>query len=171
MQHNRNEFACFYFFFQAEDGIRDGHVTGVQTCALPIYRDGDEQALMIAEQSLDGMLAGELYDRVDGGFFRYALAADWTEPRREKLLAVNAELLRAYALGAHLLDRADLRAVVAEVVDWVDESLRLEDGLWGGSQAASEEYYALEESVRRGAERPPVDQVVYTDANAMWIRA
>src|SRR5437660_4106113 len=28
-------FVCF-FFFQAEDGIRDGHVTGVQTCALPI---------------------------------------------------------------------------------------------------------------------------------------
>src|SRR5690625_7815179 len=27
----------FVFFFQAEDGIRDGHVTGVQTCALPIY--------------------------------------------------------------------------------------------------------------------------------------
>src|SRR5215208_7544407 len=26
------------FFFQAEDGIRDGHVTGVPTCALPIYR-------------------------------------------------------------------------------------------------------------------------------------
>src|SRR5690625_445385 len=28
---------CSVFFFQAEDGIRDGHVTGVQTCALPIY--------------------------------------------------------------------------------------------------------------------------------------
>src|SRR5439155_16555547 len=27
-----------YFFFQAEDGIRDGHVTGVQTCPLPICR-------------------------------------------------------------------------------------------------------------------------------------
>src|SRR5439155_14297675 len=27
---------CHFFFFQAEDGIRDGHVTGVQTCALPI---------------------------------------------------------------------------------------------------------------------------------------
>src|SRR5438046_4708490 len=26
-----------YFFFQAEDGIRDWSVTGVQTCALPIY--------------------------------------------------------------------------------------------------------------------------------------
>src|SRR6267154_2557581 len=28
------------FFFQAEDGIRDGRVTGVQTCALPISDDG-----------------------------------------------------------------------------------------------------------------------------------
>src|SRR5438876_2277844 len=27
---------CCFFFFQAEDGIRDGRVTGVQTCALPI---------------------------------------------------------------------------------------------------------------------------------------
>src|SRR5690625_6810371 len=30
------------FFFQAEDGIRDGHVTGVQTCALPISRRSRE---------------------------------------------------------------------------------------------------------------------------------
>src|SRR5437867_5266022 len=31
---------CFFFlfFFQAEDGIRDRTVTGVQTCALPIWR-------------------------------------------------------------------------------------------------------------------------------------
>src|SRR5207247_5648597 len=32
---------CFsFFFFQAEDGIRDPLVTGVQTCALPICLDG-----------------------------------------------------------------------------------------------------------------------------------
>src|SRR5947209_14626071 len=30
----------FFFFFQAEDGIRDIGVTGVQTCALPISRPG-----------------------------------------------------------------------------------------------------------------------------------
>src|SRR5260370_19402252 len=29
-----------YFFFQAEDGIRDSSVTGVQTCALPISVEG-----------------------------------------------------------------------------------------------------------------------------------
>src|SRR5258708_14986244 len=38
--------SLFFFFFQAEDGIRDDLVTGVQTCALPISRwsvalDGD----------------------------------------------------------------------------------------------------------------------------------
>src|SRR5206468_7520627 len=31
-------FFFFFFFFQAEDGIRDLIVTGVQTCALPIYQ-------------------------------------------------------------------------------------------------------------------------------------
>src|SRR5690606_41185979 len=29
--------SLIHFFFQAEDGIRDFHVTGVQTCALPIF--------------------------------------------------------------------------------------------------------------------------------------
>src|SRR5690606_41198169 len=29
--------SCVCFFFQGEDGIRDFHVTGVQTCALPIW--------------------------------------------------------------------------------------------------------------------------------------
>src|SRR5207249_9261505 len=31
-------FSCVSFFFQAEDGIRDRNVTGVQTCALPISK-------------------------------------------------------------------------------------------------------------------------------------
>src|SRR5256886_6978114 len=37
-----SQFVCdflFFFFFQAEDGIRDLTVTGVQTCALPIWRE------------------------------------------------------------------------------------------------------------------------------------
>src|SRR5439155_7455790 len=42
------------FFFQAEDGIRDGHVTGVQTCALPICR--------ISPRSLYFWMCGARYD-------------------------------------------------------------------------------------------------------------
>src|SRR5690625_6014556 len=37
-----------FFFFQAEDGIRDGHVTGVQTCALPIYAKHYNLEMIIA---------------------------------------------------------------------------------------------------------------------------
>src|SRR5690625_1706626 len=36
------------FIFQAEDGIRDGHVTGVQTCALPIYMKWGTGAMRFA---------------------------------------------------------------------------------------------------------------------------
>src|SRR5437867_10874370 len=35
--------STYYFFFQAEDGIRDRTVTGVQTCALPIWRHGNRE--------------------------------------------------------------------------------------------------------------------------------
>src|SRR5947209_10748027 len=52
------------FFFQAEDGIRDIGVTGVQTCALPISptRDPFGKAFdaMLAERLQD---AGEFYER------------------------------------------------------------------------------------------------------------
>src|SRR5699024_11764037 len=38
-----NNMYVFVFFFQAEDGIRDRNVTGVQTCALPIYKSFVDQ--------------------------------------------------------------------------------------------------------------------------------
>src|SRR5687768_17747267 len=43
----------FFFFFQAEDGIRDVAVTGVQTCALPIFelqlRELSQKSLVVVE--------------------------------------------------------------------------------------------------------------------------
>src|SRR5256885_3595732 len=56
----------FFFFFQAEDGIRDYKVTGVQTCALPIYTIGiDMQVLGATQTSIDtpGMLQFSLVFR------------------------------------------------------------------------------------------------------------
>src|SRR5574339_1125711 len=40
---------CFCFFFQAEDGIRDRLVTGVQTCALPIWEV--QSSIRVAKES------------------------------------------------------------------------------------------------------------------------
>src|SRR2546421_5137425 len=42
----------FFFFFQAEDGIRDLIVTGVQTCALPIFRDAANSAPICLQLSV-----------------------------------------------------------------------------------------------------------------------
>src|SRR5438552_9091046 len=40
-------YACRCFFFQAEDGIRDDLVTGVQTCALPILTSSLNRCFML----------------------------------------------------------------------------------------------------------------------------
>src|SRR2546430_8965663 len=42
----------FFFFFQAEDGIRDLTVTGVQTCALPILRAFDRSLFRCCQQAV-----------------------------------------------------------------------------------------------------------------------
>src|SRR5690625_3640619 len=51
MHNNYNVRLFQYFFFQAEDGIRDGHVTGVQTCALPIFLLGASVGMMVMYDS------------------------------------------------------------------------------------------------------------------------
>src|SRR3989449_10728202 len=45
------------FFFQAEDGIRDVAVTGVQTCALPIFPSA-QRATILSLDSMFGNLGG-----------------------------------------------------------------------------------------------------------------
>src|SRR6266568_1525264 len=48
----------FFFFFQAEDGIRDGTVTGVQTCALPISAHQEKLVRYQASQQAKAEGAG-----------------------------------------------------------------------------------------------------------------
>src|SRR5205085_4301718 len=69
-------FTSFFFFFQAEDGIRDLTVTGVQTCALPISLVPagikEERVMHLSNESLlvilfVGIVAGWLAGRVMEG--------------------------------------------------------------------------------------------------------
>lgn len=133
------------------------------------HRAADPDWGHMAEHTLDGMLAGELLDRDGGGFFRYALEADWTQPRYEKLLESNGGLVDAYALGAELRGRDDWRDAVAATVEWVETRLSRKDGLWGNSQADDPAWHGAGD--RSDMMEPPVDLVAYTAPNARWVRA
>src|SRR5688572_32322420 len=60
----------FVFFFQAEDGIRDLTVTGVQTCALPIYR------LFLLDSANSRGLNAAVFAPVDGSLRSVARSTD-----------------------------------------------------------------------------------------------
>src|SRR5207237_1787798 len=64
--HSSDSVCFFFFFFQAEDGIRDSSVTGVQTCALPIspngtngrfHGDDAKQASLLVHLGMTGQMA------------------------------------------------------------------------------------------------------------------
>src|SRR6266700_8343985 len=68
-----------FFFFQAEDGIRAFHVTGVQTCALPIYAGhgaGGRVDLKLGHHARDGIEVIDVQGEIDM----------YTAPRLRELL-------------------------------------------------------------------------------------
>src|SRR2546430_10637410 len=55
-----NGVSYFFFFFQAEDGIRDLTVTGVQTCALPIYARRERALVVVLDEHRIGVRHGRV---------------------------------------------------------------------------------------------------------------
>src|SRR3712207_7327356 len=85
-----------FFFFQAEDGIRDIGVTGVQTCALPIYED------VLSQPGLRAVVLLEGINDIGGGG---ATAAEVT--------AGMAEIAdRVHAAGIPVIGATDRKSVV-----------------------------------------------------------
>src|SRR5689334_23830679 len=64
----------FCFFFQAEDGIRDGTVTGVQTCALPIWSGSGRRSPVVDELYRLVSVTGRLFPG-PGRYLRFWLSA------------------------------------------------------------------------------------------------
>src|SRR5947209_11441205 len=84
----------FFFFFQAEDGIRDIGVTGVQTCALPIYFEISQRA----------GIAIEACTFLGSSFIRF-FAEGWT---LDKLLKLTEEAV-TFAVSEGQIGRASCR--------------------------------------------------------------
>jgi uncharacterized protein len=136
------------------------HAEAIELLITQAERVSNPDWLAMAERTLDGMLAGEIEDQENGGFYHYALHADWTRPQEEKLLGINARTLTALAFGASRLHRPDWRASAERTVAWVEGTLS-RDGLWVGSQYAGGPTATDTTLV--------VDDTIYTASSGMWI--
>jgi uncharacterized protein len=141
--------------------------------ALDIHNQrGDDRMRTIAETTLDAMAGGAIYDAIDGGFFRYATTRDWQLPHAEKMLDVNAALLRAYVHAAGVMKAERYREQAAALVQYVGTWLADPDGGWWGSQRADDEYYALSSADERRRVSPPdVDATLYAGWNSAMVSA
>src|SRR2546422_8115990 len=86
---------CLFFFFQAEDGIRDVAVTGVQTCALPIWAGSDVGIRAVAITAVFALSAVNYYGVALGSGLQAALTIG-------KVLAIVAIIVVGFWLGAGL---------------------------------------------------------------------
>jgi uncharacterized protein len=146
------------------------HAEAIELLLTQAERQRNPDGAAMVERTLDGILAGEIEDAVDGGFFHYALNADWTGPQVEKLLGINARVLSAFALAAERSGRPDWREAAERTVGWVESTLG-RDGLWAGSQYADPEYFSAPTAARQRLPPPPVDDTVYAATCGMWVTA
>src|SRR5256885_15109360 len=91
-----------YFFFQAEDGIRDYKVTGVQTCALPISTLAQAQSEIDAQNAALEIDDPQAKMIADAGFRSLVvpLRADHVAAVRPTLLLLEAGVLVLLLIGA-----------------------------------------------------------------------
>src|SRR6266487_4225620 len=107
-----------FFFFQAEDGIRDGRVTGVQTCALPILNRCDTLLIVGSSFPYSEFLPKEGQARgiqIDIDPKRLSVRY----PTEINLVGDSAETLRAFIpLLTRKQDRQWRKKIEAGIAEW-----------------------------------------------------
>ena len=139
--------------------------------ALARCHAGDTTLRAIATHTLDAVGWSPLFDDVSGGMFRCAARRDWTEPAVEKLLTVNAAAAEVFLEGWVVFGETRYRERALEVIRYVREALvdPTEAGFFS-SQQADDVFYTANAHDRAKLRRPPVDQTVYTEPNAVMAR-
>jgi len=121
----------------------------------------------MALATLDAMMDGELRDRIEGGFFRYAVKRDWTAPHYQKRLPDQAGAVRNFTQAYQATTRRDYLQVMRSTLTYVEQTMfNAETGGFYASQAADEKYYHVPARERPAYGRPAVDKTAYTDWNA-----
>ncbi|MBI4224684.1 MAG: thioredoxin domain-containing protein, partial [Deltaproteobacteria bacterium] len=140
------------------------------------HRTGNREALGMVTQSLDAMAVGEIYDKIGGGFHRYATHDDWNEPHYEKMLYDNALLAFTYLEGYQVTKNKNYAEVVKGIFRYFLGEMTDPQGGFYSAQDAGEvgkegEYYHLNKENRAQAEPPAKDDKILTSWNGLMIAA
>jgi uncharacterized protein YyaL (SSP411 family) len=154
------------------------HPHSVELLLAEFRRTGEERlreaALMTLEAIWDPGAGKPRLAAPDGGFFRYAARRDWSEPRYEKMLDENAQLLSVFVSAHQLTAESRWAAAARSVVALARKTfLDLRRRVFRSSQSAIDAaaYYDLDASVRGTAAAPAVDDTAYVGANAQMAAA
>ncbi len=149
------------------------HAEAIDFALIRWSQTGDAEMLQVVVRTLRGMQEGQIHDRVEGGFYRYATRADWSAPHHEKVLDGNAQRLFNYLEAWQVLGEESFLATARGVLAFLQRTLLdPKTRAFRGSQDADAVYANLptaEERLRRGA--PACDPTIFTNQNAIAVSA
>jgi uncharacterized protein YyaL (SSP411 family)/aryl-alcohol dehydrogenase-like predicted oxidoreductase len=102
-------------------------------------RTGEDQSLVMARRTLDGMARGGMYDQLGGGFARYSTDERWLVPHFEKMLYDNALLVRVYAFAYQVMQQPDDARIVRETLDYILREMCADSGVFYSATDADSE--------------------------------
>ena len=88
----------------------------------------DPEPLTVAENALNAMGGGGLYDHLGGGFHRYCVDEDWTVPHFEKMAYDNGTIPAAFLAGYRATGRERYAEIVRETLDFAERELSHPEG-------------------------------------------
>ena len=140
---------------------------------LDLYRITKEEFYrIIIEKTLKGMCEGELWDSIDGGFFRFCNLANWTDAQHEKMLEDNIGLAAIYLDAWVLFEYDGYRNIANKTIDYIIGNLYDCEAIgFRGSQGAHSDYYKLSKPERMDLPNPEIDEWCYVNLSAQTASA
>ena len=137
---------------------------------------GDADAAALARLDLDA--ARQLIDPVWGGMYQYSTDGDWAHPHFEKIIQIQADAMRLYALAYARFGSASYRRGFEDIHRYVAAFLTAPQGAFYVSQDAdlikgqhSADYFLLDDTARRRQGVPAIDKHLYARENGWMIQA
>ncbi|PWW05456.1 hypothetical protein DFQ01_10414 [Paenibacillus cellulosilyticus] len=100
---------------------------------------GEPNALRMAEETLDGMWRGGIYDHIGYGFSRYSTDTSWLVPHFEKMLVDNAQIAIAYTEAYQSTGTQLYRTIAEQILKYVERDMTDASGAFYSAEDADSE--------------------------------